>query len=237
MSECIRGCKRPCPCQTCATSDHPEHEPQPAPAEEGYLCKRDGNRLYKWLGAILDDTLRLDVRIPVDYRWEKESNHQKVTGSPALVRLAVAALTDGRNPTNVVSELAEEYAENGDDQAIPSIPHRVCSWAAMFTEEQNIKSPVDTMARAVQLLTTWWEVLVAQPWVDDFYTEMAEIRQLLDMAHQVERPKPMGQCFTCEAALYSRPGCTDIRCGQCGRRYNGLDVVKLEVQRRREANA
>jgi tRNA(Ile2) C34 agmatinyltransferase TiaS len=66
---------------------------------------------------------------------------------------------------------------------------------------------------------------------------MHEIRQQLDQAHNVERPKPMGECFTCNAALYSRPGCTDIRCHKCGRRYNGLDIVKLEVQRRREANA
>jgi hypothetical protein len=218
-------------------SDHPEHEPQPAPAEEGYLCKRDANRLYKWLGAVLDDTLRLDVRIPVDYRWEKESNHQKVTGSPALVRLGVAALTDGRNPTNIVTEFAEEYPENGDDQAIPSIPQKLCSWAVMFTEEQNIESPVDTMFRAVEVLTNWWETLVAQLWIDAFYNDMAEIRLALDLAHEVERPKPMGQCFTCEAALYSRPGCTDIMCGQCGRRYDGLSLVKLEIQRRREATA
>lgn len=237
MSDCIRNCVRPCPCPTCKGADQPEHKPQPAPAEEGLLCKRDGNRLYRWLTSVLDDTARLDVRIPTDYGWDKEGGHHKVTGSPALVRLDVAALTDGRNPTNVVSELAEAYPENADDQAIPAIPYRICSWAAMFTEEQRIKSPVDTMARAVELLTNWWETLVAQVWVDAFYADMHEIRQYLDQAHNVERPKPMGECFTCNAALYSRSGCTDVRCVKCGRRYDGLSLVKLEIQRRREANA
>ena len=236
MDNCIRGCARPCPCPTCREADQPEHEPQPAPAEEGYLCKRDATRLFRWLETILDDTARLDVRIPTDYGWDKEGGHQKVTGSPALVRLDVAALTDHRT-TSVVSEDTEEYPENNDPREAIDIPGRVCSWAQMFTEELELTRPVGTMAEAVSVLTAMWERLVALPWVDDFYADMHTIRQLLDQAHNVERPKPMGECFTCEAALYSRPGCTDVRCGKCGRRYNGLDIVKLEVQRRREANA
>lgn len=227
MNTCIRGCVRPCRCEACAVSDEPQHEPQPSPAEEGLLCRKDGNRLYKWLGSVLDDTLRLDTRIPVDYGWEKESSHQKVTGSPALIRLDVAALTDHR--TNGQPE--------GEAHPPIDIPGEVMMWARMFTEEQDITSPVDTMARAVDVLTAWWETLLTQLWVDEFYMRMHDIRQLLDLAHNVERPKPMGQCFTCEASLYAQPGCTDIRCHKCGRRYNGLDIVKLEVQRRREATA
>jgi hypothetical protein len=189
---------RPCPCPACREADQPEHGPQPAPAEEGLLCKRDGNRLYKWLTNVLDDTARLDVRIPTDYGWDKEGGHHKVTGSPALVRLDVAALTDRRSTFSTSTEEIADYPENNEAS---------------------------------------WERLITCPWVDEFYQRMHEIRAQLDQAHNVERPKPMGECFTCNAALYSRPGCTDIRCHKCGRRYNGLDIVKLEVQRRREANA
>jgi hypothetical protein len=234
--QCIRGCVRPCPCADCKDADQPTHEPQPAPAEEGLLCKRDANRLYRWLMAVLDDTLRLDVRNPTDYGWDKESNHQKVTGSPALANPFVVALTDRRSQVSTIADTAE-YSENQDTSAPFDIPGEVCSWAIMFAEERNLATDATTMAPAVQLLINWWEQLVAVPWVDEFYARMHEIRQLLDQAHHIERPKPMGECFTCEAALYARPGCTDIRCQKCGRRYDGLDIVKLEVQRRREANA
>lgn len=236
MEQCIRGCVRPCPCDECRNADTPAHEPQPAPAEEGLLCKRDGNRLYRWLGAVLDDTVRLDVRNPVDYGWDKESNHQKVTGSPALANPFVVALTDRRSQESTIAETAG-YSENQDTQAPFDIPGELCSWALMLAEEHNLSSDVSTMAASVQVLTNWWETLVAAPWVDEFYQRMHEIRQLLDHAHHVERPKPMGECFTCNTALYAQPGCTDVRCHKCGRRYNGLDIVKLEVQRRREANA
>ena len=240
---CVRGCLRPCPCPTCKGADEPEHDPQPAPAEDGYLCRRDRTRLFRWLGSVLDDTLRLDSRLPADYGWDKGNGHQKVTGSPALVRLDVAALTDRRSAFGVVGtgdpegHEPKDYEENRDLNPPLDIAGEVCSWARIFTEEQQLSSPVNTMAAAVAVLTAWWDTLVKQPWVDDFYASMAEIRKQLDLAHNVERPKPMGQCFTCEAALYSRPGCTDIRCGKCGRRYDGLGIVRLEVQRRREARA
>lgn len=237
MSDCIRGCLRPCPCPTCREADQPEHEPQPAPAEEGLLCKRDGNRLYRWLTSVLDDTARLDVRIPTDYGWDKENSHHKVTGSPALVRLDVAALTDRRSTYSTSTEETAEYPENNEDSPPIDIPGELCSWAGMLTDEYNMASDTTAMAAAVSVLTASWERLITCPWVDEFYTRMHEIRQQLDQAHNIERPKPMGQCFTCNAALYSRPGCTDVRCGKCGRRYDGLSLVKLEIQRRREANA
>jgi hypothetical protein len=238
MSEqCVRGCVRPCPCSDCKDADTPQHEPQPAPAEEGKLCKRDANRLYRWLGAVLDDTLKLDVRNPVDYGWDKESNHQKVTGSPALANPFVVALTDHRSQTSTSTEETAAYSENQDQRPPFDIPGELCSWALMLAEEHNLSSDVSTMAAAVTVLTNWWETLVSALWVDEFYTRMHEIRQLLDQAHNVERPKPMGECFTCNTALYHRPGCTDIKCPKCGRRYDGLSLVKLEIQRRREAHA
>jgi ribosomal protein L37AE/L43A len=203
------------------------------------MCRRCNGKLQRWLGSVLDDTARLDVRIPTDYGWEKESSHHKVTGSPALIRLDVAALTDPRSSFIVRAE-SSGYSENrnhADDSPPISIPTEVCMWARMFSEEQQIETPVDTMAGAVAVLSAWWETLLWCPWVDEFYTRMAEIRRQLDSAHGVERRKPMGSCFTCEAPVYSQPGSAVVQCRQCGRKYDGMEQVKLEIQRRREASA
>jgi ribosomal protein L37AE/L43A len=93
------------------------------------------------------------------------------------------------------------------------------------------------MQQAVTLLQTWWTTLVTQPWVDDLYADMQDIRSALDHAHGADKPKPLGNCFTCERAIYARPGETMVRCSGCGRKYDGLAIVRLEVQRRREASA
>lgn len=235
---CIRGCLRPCSCDTCRSSDEPQHEPQPAQAEDkSLLCRRDGTRLYKWLTSVLDDTLRLDTRIPVDYGWEKESSHQKVTGSPALIRLDVAALADRRMNT-VLDPDSENYEENTTEEEAISIPFTLCSWALLFTEEQGLTSPVDTMSRAVDILTAWFETLILLPWVDDFYNDMHKIRNLINGANNIERPQPAGECFTCDTPMLKLPGRDDVQCRHCGRRYNSvLDLVRLKVQQEREASA
>lgn len=230
---CIRGCSRMCRCPECG--DEPTHEPIPIrAADPSLMCARCTDRLHGWLSSVVDDTLHLDARIPDDYSYDKESGHHKVSGSPALVRLDVVALTDRRtNPT--VTRRTQYYEENQQDIGY-SIPEQISCWARLFAEEQGLSSPYATLAQAVSLLTIWWTTLIQQPWVDDLYTDMQEIRQILDRAHGVEKPKPMGDCFTCAKPLYSRPGESTIQCKGCGRRYDGLAIVRLEVQRRREAD-
>lgn len=227
MSDCVRGCVQPCRCDTCIPLDEPEHDPQPRPAEtDAHMCRRCNDKLRGWLDTILEDTLRLDTRIPTDYGWDKQGAHQKISGSPALIRLDVAALTDPRTTWDPT-----------DPHTPVDIPGELCSWARLFTEEHRITTPVRTMNDAVGLLQRWWDELVGEPWIDEFYTVMADIRRLLDAAHRVERPRLLGGCFTCDTPLYTNPRTGAVRCGRCGRRYDGMSLVALEVQRRREVNA
>lgn len=225
--------------------DVPEHEPQPSPAEDGLMCRRCNTKLRRWLDTILDDTATLDTRIPADYSWDKESTHHKITGSPALVRLDVAALTDPRSAFSVRAEAAG-YSENrnhADDSPPISIPTEIIMWAQMFADEHNIQTPTNTMAAAVNLLTTWWDTLLWCPWIDEFHTRMAEIRRQLDTAHGVERRKSVGKCLTvttsedgrtateCGHRLYqdqSSVGVAVARCSGCGRVYRGLDLVRAQ---------
>lgn len=199
------------------------------------MCRRCTERLWDWLNAILDDTLHLDSRILTDYRWDKPGGGGKISGSPALVRLDVAALTDDRSNPDV-GRRTQYYEENQDQHAGHSIPYRVCSWARLFTEEQALSSPVATMAQAVGVLTAWWPTLVAQLWIDDFYNDIGEIRRIINRANGAERPRYAGSCLTvdCDGDLVKYPGSDDLTCRECARRYDLHDRVRVEMQRRRE---
>ena len=228
---CIRGCCRPCRCEECQVSEESDHPPIPVEAQEGLLCSRCAGRLEKWLAVALDDTLRLDSRKLTVDNAAPMGKHHKISGSPALVRLEVAALTDRRT-----------MRDDEDDPNAPLfIAGVICSWARLFTEEQGLTSPVEYMAQSVNLLTAWWDTLLEQPWVDEFYTDMAQIRRLLDRAHGVEKPKPIGYCLSvyevdgkmvaCDRPIYARITDTAVKCGRCGRIYRGQDKLRLTVSK------
>lgn len=235
---CIRGCRRPCRCDACRAADVPEHGPTPIPQAKGLLCQRCESKLRTWLGDVLEETARLSTRLPTDLSWG-QSGHQKVSGSPALVRLDVVSLLDRRS-TSVVTEDAETYPENCPEREVISIPQRICSWALLFAEENDLTSDVSTMAASVTLLTAWWETLVAQLWVDDFYADTQQIMLLLNNAHMIERPRPKGLCINvyevngkivdCDHPLYETPGDDRLKCNKCGRKYaNAAEIARCRV--------
>ena len=250
MTVCIRGCTRPCRCDACLLLEPGERDPIATPAvNDGLLCKKCSEKLYEWLSTVLDETARLLTRIPDDYSWGKEGGHQKVTGSPALVRLDVAALTDPRSafgvatdPTRGERHQPRNYEENQQDNPPIDIPGELITWAQTLADEHQLTTPVTHMAGAVNLLMAWWETLTAATWVDDFYDRMRDIHRLLDNAHGVERPRPVGHCLSiidkngqtveCGKALFqdpNSPGIAVARCSGCGRIYRGLDLIRAQV--------
>lgn len=230
MSEqCVRGCTRPCGCDDCKATDEPDHAPVPVDAAEGLLCKRCAGRLEGWLTDVLDDTARLDTRRVQAGGDNDKGKKQKISGSPALVRLDVVALIDPRT-----------MRDDDDNPNAPlNIPGVLCSWALLLTEEHDLDSPVQYMAQAVSLLRAWWDTLVTELWIDDFYNDMEQIRRLLNNAHMVERPSPIGYCLSvyevngkmesCDRPIYSKPNERVAKCGRCGRVYRGLDLARVKV--------
>lgn len=234
---CIRGCARQCHCHEC--TEQPVHEAKPILAQSpSLLCGRDTEALWRWLSTVEDDTLKLSLRIPDDYTYDHGHTHRKVSGSPALIRLDVAKLIDPRSQPTVADKYAQYYDENQDEFG-RSIPFQVSSWAAVFAEEQELKSPVGTMHEAVQVLSAWWTTLVAQMWIDEFYNDMEKIHKALNAAHGRRPPLPRGHCFTCGAQLWKEDGDGEdtITCPKCMRVYDPVGRVKLQLQQDREDRA
>ncbi len=189
--------------------------------------------MRRWLETVCDDTLTLNVRIPDNYGWDHGATHSKVSGSPALIRLDVLSLIDPRSQ-GTVQEQDSDYEENQSDLG-RAIPYQVCSWALMFAEENNLASDVSTMAASVTLLLAQWEKLTASLWVDEFYGDLAKIKQALNAAHRVRPATEIGPCFKCDEEVRKEDGNgQDHATCRCGRVYEGPDLFKLHLQKNRD---
>jgi len=235
QGQCVRACVRPCHCSDCAGKDAPDHPPVPALADKGYLCQKCWSRLWSWLTEIEDLYATLDTR-KSDVVEQGESRHQKISGSPALIRLDVMTLTDPR--TNPIGYVGEHGFVQQDGPMY--IPGEVIGWGRCIADDLGIEGTVETMSQALSLLQHHFEDVCGAPWIDEMWPQIKKIRALLGNAHGEKRPKMVGRCLSvhevdgvvvpCEQVLYLPDGGQQMRCRRCGRVYVGMDMVRVEIQ-------
>jgi hypothetical protein len=250
MAHCIRGCTRP----NIDRETGEVGEPIPRIASDGLLCKKDAENLAHWLAEIESLYATLDVRIERSAEREGGGKRGKLSGSPALIRLDVLALTDPR--TNPGDGMAGPDGKKEPNDGLVYVPQTVSGWAEMLALEQHLSMvevdedgnewvPPFTLSDALSLLRTWLPTVLSQPWVDEFYGEMKDVFGLLSRALGIPRPRIVGHCISiigegeatraCGKALYAREGTAVIRCSACGRTYNGLDIVRLRTIEKHES--
>jgi len=238
LTYCVRGCVSPCGCSACEECDQPIHAPKHREADTGLLCKEDVGRLRGWLEDIPD----LYATLPLLPEVTEESQHRgkapKPAGSASPIRLDVVALQD---PRTAASERSINPATGERDPWDGSvyIPQEVGTWALLLAEEHRISSSVRTLTEATGLLLRWFEELCASPWVDECYDALRDVNRLLQRAHRVERPSPLGRCLNvyerggkmiaCQAMLYGN-GTAKVRCKSCGARYDGTGLLLVKRQ-------
>lgn len=238
---CIRGCVQPCDCDACRECNQPIHPPQHRPRNTGLLCERCAKNLRGWLHDIPDLYATLDPYESPQTDDTEHHGHHKISGSPALVRLDVVALMDRRTVPVTITD--QDGTVVGVDTSLMDVVGVMCSWAAMFAEEEGLTSKTGTLTEATGLLTTWFDTLASQPWIDEMYAELRDVMRALRRAHGITLPKPIGRCINvyerggkvigCQAMLYANPSGA-IRCTSCGRRYDGRGLILVEMQRRTE---
>lgn len=231
MMDCIRGCTRPCRCDNCLLLDPGERDPLPVAAVTGQLCQRCDTKLSGWFSTVLDETAELSTRIPDDYSWDHGRRSGKISGSPALIRLEILALTDPRTMRQDDDDTDPDKVTGTSPLSIVKV---ITGWAGLLAEEHQLSSPTDNLSQAVNLINAWWPTVCASDWITDFYDDIRDIHRLLG----INRPRrlPRGRCFTCDTPLYKEDGDgTDrVSCPKCERNYDGPDLVKLEIQRQRD---
>lgn len=235
---CIRGCVTPCQCSQCW--DQPIHEPDPRPAENGLLCRRDRDRLEHMLREIPDLYATLDSRLESITTDNDRVKRGKLSGSPALARLDVIAMQDPR--TMPATGTPDQWGYTQADDDIWDVAGVMIQWSDCLADEHDIEHRATDINQAVHMLLGWFDQVCHSTWIDEFFREVKIIRRQLGRAHGERKPRPVGKCINvldrgdhtieCGANLYLPVAGATIRCRDCGRRYDGADLIRLEILKR-----
>lgn len=229
FKRCVRGCTRRCNADHCLTVGQHDHEPLPREATVGLLCEVCSDRLR---GALTDiGSMYPDLDLYASQRGfaQDGGSHGKLSGSPALIRIDVAAMLD-----------PESCIGDGTRSIIGTLE----SWAQCIHDDLGITLPEPYLEPLLSLLTTWHSKICEQPWIDDYWLEMLELQAMLRRA--TDAPRPIGHCFgrivnkPCGRPLYEPvPPEIDIVCPEpsCARRYTGTELIMLRLQAEREGVA
>lgn len=222
---CVRGCTERCRSEACAVVGEHDHEPIRRRADVGLLCLRCSDRIIDALDDIELMYPDLDLyAVGAADPFGDGLSHGKTTGSPALVRLDVMVLQD-------------VDAAVGD--GVRSVIGTLGSWVRCVEEELGPKPKNWQLSGILDLLRTWHDNICYQPWVDDYYDEVIEVRGMLKRA--TNAPPPIARCWGhdpakgCGRWLYPPREGDRVVCRRCGRTYAGADLVKLQIQGERDS--
>ena len=223
--------------------DHGEHVER----HVGLLCRRH----YHWIDATLIQleelfALRGAVVAPGSAGGDRVG---AAVESSVPGRLGVMALTDRR---------AQFWRE--DDDAIPNVPGALESWLRLVEEERGVKLlpfqravfavdrrgcvvPAAGLVRwrlpltvTIRLLRRERHWIAAQPWIDDYVSDLAELH--LALARGIGDsmwPKPIGQCPNCRRKLYVTVGVDAVTCKRCKASWEGVHLARLRLMFEQEA--
>lgn len=201
----------------------------------GYACKRH----YHWINDTLYQIGELfalldDVRLPGP---ASDIRSGTMDGSPAPGRVEVMALTDPRAKTPIDLD--------GEDD-VPDLPGSLSSWAVMVIHEQT-EDDLDarerrvamidgTVVRSVSFLRRERMWIAAQPWLDDYVSELAALHRAVALAVGDSMwPRPIGKCPNDQAPLYNTVGLDQVTCRRCKATWSGVHLARLRLIHEREA--
>lgn len=253
---CVRGCVQPCRCEACKTAPQPVHGPVPRPQDVGLLCQRCADQLRTWVGDLvpLYATLTLEPEHTGEREGKrgKLSGSPALVRLDVLALQDPRTRRDDEGGPLAVEFTTSSWAGCLREELFPPPP--VDDEEATNTYTRN--DTTGTLAGAVNFLTIWWTGLLAQTWIDEFYRDVELMNRTLRRAHGIQNPKPIGHCLEmvgtpprrCGRALYApavkvaatsqtagykgRPverkdQTAPIRCPSCGRRYDGINLIRL----------
>lgn len=225
---------------------HEEREP----ALDGLLvCKRHRRRMdddVTEIGLLVIDSQRIfDGGAPQD-AGPSGGKVKKRADPPAPGDTTLMALYDQRSTT---IEPARSYLRNWNANSgrlesngggeLPAVLAIVASWVLLVADERPLTAvlPRSVLAQ-LDLLRRHHEWMAAQPFVDDYLLELAELRKALAMAVRdvqferrgVCRLPVDGQDDPCGGVLLEENGTRAVRCVRCKARWvTDQELARLAV--------
>ena len=219
---------------------------KPHQADGGtYVCRHHLERLAAMLRDVEDEAIQLEIRPSMAVVYDKAGGGLASQQSP--VRLDALVLRDRRHGTGTTRA---DFDETGWD-GTPSVLETLHAWARLVREERGLTTPERiTVTGERDTLSRQLDWACAQPWVDEFYAEMADLLAALRRANGTIQ-RSVGVCESlqpdgslCDGDVWDvliRPdgsiergsghaGRDDepgFRCGKCRRVWTGTEAVRL----------
>lgn len=205
----------------CVIDGHDER----AEAIDGlFLCPRHRRRLdndNREISLLIIDTQRIiDGGAPQDSAPQGNGKRAKKRADPpAPGDVTLMALYD---PRTKAARLPDDQSE-----PMPAVLAVVASWLLLVAEERPLTATLPkSVLGQLDLLARHHEWMAAQPFVDDYMLEMAELRKALTAVVRDHTARRIGTCDLptddgpkCGGALLVDNGSDVIRCRACGAQW------------------
>lgn len=222
------------------------------PAIHGLLCTSHYERVAQWLHEI---EVEAAILSPVKSMQVASGNRGAGLASErSPARLDAIVMRDRRtvnggpvcegpvcdycwHDTCLAYRPGREALESGSAQVM-SILGVLGSWAAMVREERELTPPDQvTVVSERRTLSFHRDWISEQPWVDEFATELRQLRTALKAANGTADDKPYGRCYLdltgdgrCGGPIWVDTAAGHAYCGKCKQTWDGAQVGLLKKQ-------
>lgn len=200
-------------------------EPLHREAEHGMLClhhrrsldhlTRDVRDLWYDLTFILEAGTAPKDETP-------KTRHLKSAEAPAPANLEALALRDPRSSSLILPDVDESTP-------IPPVLSIVASWLLLVAEERPLTGnlPQSVIAQ-LRLLERHGDWIAGQPWIDDYVTELGDLRKALRIAVRDVTHRTLGRCRlpaedaegVCGGPLIQQNGADSVKCSKCSAQWS-----------------
>lgn len=186
---------------------------QPRTVEAGYVCDWHMRKHAQMLREIPDAYAALSVEREQGKSQEVRIKYQD---PPAPINLDALSLLDPRSTAP---------RDGGDGNDLPNVHAVLTGWCRVVHEERGGVLPEDAVTSAASHLLRHAEWIAAQPWVYDYWAEIADCHRVLNRVTHIERPRKIGRCYldweddVCNGPLIQQPGTLATKCQRCGQEW------------------
>ena len=142
-------------------------------------------------------------------------------------------------------DLHDDEHDAGSDRLM-SILGVLNGWARVVREERDLAEPEQiTITGERDLLSRHLDWCAAQPWIDEMFGELRQLRAALKSLNGTEDDKPVGRCYLlidgeeCAGPIWMDQAAGHAHCGRCKNTWDGEQVARLkfalEMDRRPKA--
>lgn len=218
----------------------PTGQPRHATATTGLLCDRHRGRLDDHtteIGLLIVDSMRIrDGGAPRES--SPKTRHLRSADPAAPADLWIMSLYDSRTKANRIA--GTDTDPKGDQsEPITNVTATIAELVERVAEERRLTDLPASVLAQLSLLARHHDWIAGQDWVDEYTTQLAELRRGLRAAVRDQPVKTIGTCDlptdtgVCGGPLLVENGSSVVRCGGCREQWvTPVEQARLSVRLR-----